>query len=490
MYVSYETTMENQEFERNREQAAERQQIQNRQQEAQRIGEVERRERNLQGWSWLQIFFSALMALLIARLSTKWYLTSNSGTPNFYPDMKFNSSTLYPTLYISDDETIITNRKMPFTSRVTSEPSNLHRYTGVILNKRLSVHNKMYFEVKITYRVIPGPETGLLFEIGFEDKEEIDKLLYLRNSWGTTYVRALTCGEDHTYICLTAHDGKNNYGTYKLSDSNTDKTFDLRLGFHINPDDDVIKVTYSFDNNKRPEKDIYRFISADIDENKWPVFAMYNPHKAEVTMELSNAKNLLFDKSTVHPMIYISDNGLKISNVATKTTSRMSYRQGQLQKYEGVIGNISFDTEEAKFQKWPNEVHFDIMLEYNVTSYVYNTFLFEIGMSRLKYIDKHWSIGPHRYSVSVFGNGCNSLKEICLYSEKDKIRKIIAVLSSSKVGTHFKDVANFAINFSQKTFSVTILSKTFVYHDVDFTEPMWPVFAMYKHSLDTLMALV
>lgn len=405
------------------------------------------------------------------------------------PDMKFNSTTLYPILYISDDDTVITNRKTPYTSRVSSGPSHLHRYTGVLMNKKLSMEENIYFEVKTTYESLLGQDLGLLFEIGFIDQSELDKNIYLERIPGTIFVRVQTCKDDKGYICLEGHDGRTVYQSFKLSLMEEYEEFDVRFGFYINPDEDVIRVTYSFDNNKIPDRDLYTFEEAGISDSMWPVFALYNPHKFEIHMELVNAKGLLFDSSTVHPMIYISDNGLEISNVATKTTRRVSYRDGQLQKYEGAIGDISFENEKTKYQKWPKKAQFRVLVEYNITRNVYATYLFEIGLSRLKDIDKSWSVGSHRYSISVFGHSCDNYKKVCLCSERDGIRKIVSKLSSSQVGTQFKGIITFLIDFSDRTVTITSDYSTVIFDNVDFTEPMWPVFALYKHIVDSKMAI-
>ena len=401
--------------------------------------------------------------------------------------MRFNSTTLYPALYISEDETTISNRQSEFTHRVTSGPTHLHRYTGVLLNKPLSVIQVMYIEVMVSYRALGGE--GILFEIGFEEREEIDKLLYLRENWGTIYVRVLTCSNGQG-VCISASDGKAVFDSYKLSDNSVDKWFDLRLGFHINPDDDSIKIVYSLDNEKAPKDTVYKFLNADINDNKWPVFASYNPHMFQVHMKLNNVKNMWFDSSTIHPMVYISENKLELSNVPTKTTSRLSFQKGQFQKYEGVVANQSFDIQSASANKWPMQIYFDVLVEYNVTQYLTdNICLFEIGLSRYKYIDKHWTVGLQRYAVTVFSKPSNKENEVRLIAVKDGVHTKIGTLSNSGIGVKFRGIVRISINFERSTVTVAVDSHSQVFHNVDLTEPLWPVFALYKHGVDSMMTL-
>lgn len=136
------------------------------------------------GWSWIHVVITAIIALLIARYAIRTYMKIDNHRHSA-PSMKYNSTTLYPALYISDDGKTITNRPTHFTQRISSGPTHLHRYTGVLLNKHLDVFQTMHIELVISYRVVSGDDGMILCEVGFEEREEIDKLLYLRNTWGT-----------------------------------------------------------------------------------------------------------------------------------------------------------------------------------------------------------------------------------------------------------------------------------------------------------------
>lgn len=401
--------------------------------------------------------------------------------------MKFNPKVMQPGLYISENGTVITNcKQMFFRRRISMEENQPKGYKGVTLNRTLSMDKKMYFEVKTSYKKDFSAETGLVFEIGFADLKDLDQNSYLRSTPGTIYIRVETCTNNDDFICLTGHDGRHKYESHQIYLIDESKTFDIRFGFNIKPREDVIEVTLSFNNTKPPNRCFCTFKDAGLHSKMWPVFGISDPNEFKISIKLVNAINLIFNTSKKHPMIFMSDDNREISNVEKKKRKGTGRNEDPF-KIPSVLANISLDIEKTEFQKWPNKVHFSVLLEYNISKPIDAYRLFEIGLVRLP-TEKY---RPKFPSISVIGETCENDNKVCLLASRNGFvkQRPLAKFSSTAIGSNFTGVITFSIDFSDRAITVTTEFSTVLFDNVDFTVPLWPMFALTKKDIDAKMTL-
>jgi len=197
--------------------------------------------------------------------------------------LEFDPHTINPILYLSNDNNILGNRKTDITPKqIIGEPNQLRKYYGLIGNTCFKDKTKVYYEVKIKYKIHTAlSSTNLILEIGLAQRDQIDINDFLgsvEKGWSFVLAR---CGTSNNVCIRAKHEGKLQinkfYGKNKLGLTVSDK-----FGILI----DRERNTFSLMSNKTV---IYTYQNVESDFDLCPVFGVHNKKKLDVRLQIINS---------------------------------------------------------------------------------------------------------------------------------------------------------------------------------------------------------
>ncbi|XP_069105309.1 uncharacterized protein [Argopecten irradians] len=203
------------------------------------------------------------------------------------PRFHMDPSTLHSLLYLSRDNLTLFNGGQDNTDDLIKGTDQSRVYKGVQGSSPITNTQKVYFEVEIFYRIKQTLDgNDLVFEIGLSKEDSIDERTVIAGQKGTWSIYAAT-NTNLQNINFEIHSNGSFEQLYELSDVTSGTEINSTLGFYVNRLDRVITV---IDINKNST--VYTFTDVDGNQDLWPVFGGYNPHKVSVRLRLNAQKDI------------------------------------------------------------------------------------------------------------------------------------------------------------------------------------------------------
>ncbi|VDI05352.1 Hypothetical predicted protein [Mytilus galloprovincialis] len=198
-------------------------------------------------------------------------------------DMRFSRRWLYKNVFISADNTIISNVQTIDTS--SSAEAQLQNYRGTISDLCVGKNELIYYEVYYTYTIVKAlTTTSLVLEVGLADRLKVDRYYYVgsNNVSGWSFHVARNADDNSIYVYTedpvhlkllgpfsTNTVGKKVHGKFKLSINRRRNEFSLRQN------DSIFHV----------------FKNVTSGGKLCPVFGVYNSNQIHVKLQLMNPRN-------------------------------------------------------------------------------------------------------------------------------------------------------------------------------------------------------
>lgn len=116
-----------------------------------------------------------------------------------------------------------------------------------------------------------------------------------------------------------------------------------------------------------------------------------------------------FDASVSHLTMEVSGDGKLMKMKTMKQRTGLNYREpeaGRFKNYKGTVATKSFNK--------PGLFYWEVLIQYKVLKLIRQTMLFEMGLARKEYIDKHHTIDGYPYAWAVSARGCHICGKVCL----------------------------------------------------------------------------
>lgn len=385
------------------------------------------------------------------------------------PVFHMNSSSLHTELYLLEQDTSLSN----YAQDGWNMEKQLKKYKGIISKQPLDSHTDTSFEIGFTYLVLSRVlNNQVLLQIGIAHRSLIDFDLTLGNHKYAWSISVAGC--DDNYLCLVAENDGKKMEEVKISENVVNSTSSKKLIFQYSPINAFLIVSINV-----VTKEFITFRNIMIQEEMWAALAVYNPALAETTVA---SLNLELDFTTLHRVVFISDDERCISNVQLTDSYQTRNRKGNLERYRGVVGDIQFS---SKFLEiYPQ--YFEVVIETDVFALHLRTneFFFEIGFTRHQLVDSGTMLKYFNSTWSVCATLCRKSKyHVCLQTWENKLLRKewdIFQLGRSKI---FKDITvlGFVIDIELQT--ITIIRRGQRKHidkfsGVPFDEGVFPVFGV------------
>ncbi|CAG2238859.1 unnamed protein product [Mytilus edulis] len=198
--------------------------------------------------------------------------------------MRFSRTALHKNMFISADNTIISNVLTNDTS--SSADAQLKNYKGTISDHCVGDNELIYYEVNYTYTILKAlTGRNLVLEIGLAERSKVDQYHYGGNNnvsaW--SFNLAKRSNIDSVYFFAQDHRfdqkisgpfskttvGTNIHGKFKLFINRR------RNEFLMTQDDSIIHV----------------FKNVTSTGKLCPIFGVYNPYRVHVKLQLMNPRN-------------------------------------------------------------------------------------------------------------------------------------------------------------------------------------------------------
>ncbi|XP_076097996.1 uncharacterized protein LOC143068104 isoform X5 [Mytilus galloprovincialis] len=187
-----------------------------------------------------------------------------------------------------------------------------------------------------------------------------------------------------------------------------------------------------------------------------------------------------FDVLTVHEEREVSIDGKTLRNRKTGNPSSSTVvGPNQLKQYKGIIGNYFFQQ--------PGKYYYEVDVTFNIIQPLEQTWLvFELGLSRKEDIDKHHTVERHEFARSFY---------VARYPEDGKLSqefwhnrdlKAIIPLCDNSPGLTVEMTYGILINTATGKITIADVKrekKLYTFTDVDFSQPLFPVFGTYNSDL-------
>lgn len=190
-----------------------------------------------------------------------------------------------------------------------------------------------------------------------------------------------------------------------------------------------------------------------------------------------------FNASVCHSSIEIyGDKKVMQSKQVTKETAiYKTIESGRLINYRGTLGTKPLNRHDQSY--------FEVAIQFRVLKLIRQTLVFEIGVSKLEFVDQHYTIDCHPYAWSVSARGCHICGKVCLQTWHNS-----QLLSHNAISPRTPTPANTVIRL-QYGFLLDVPRRHLIVIDVknskmvfkftnlvisEYSDPLWPVFGIYN----------
>ena len=216
-------------------------------------------------------------------------------------------------MFLNADNTRLSNNVKPstwFSTDETQGKNRLRKYKGVVGTIPIDKKDPISFTVGINvYLNEAVPDNKLLFQFGICQKDIIDSSNTLgphKEAWSVSAV-----GCEGKYICLLSQHDDRVFNSNPLYDNRPRTKFSAKFKLYRQ-----LQTTQLLVERMPDTKIVANFFGVDFALPLWPVFAVFNPKLANVSLTLvDDGSNTRFDLPTMHSRLYVSEDRQTIANV-------------------------------------------------------------------------------------------------------------------------------------------------------------------------------
>ncbi|XP_061180240.1 uncharacterized protein LOC133188769 [Saccostrea echinata] len=423
---------------------------------------------------WSGLTFAVLLGLLYL-LNKRMKGTANVVCPSFF----MNSTTLHPELHLSEMDTVLSNYKI---SEINSEneEKQFKRFKGVVSKNPLNRHKNSIFEVGFTFDVIADVGNNqVLFQVGVAKRDLVDLDATLGIHEQAWSIAAVGC--ENQYICLIAQSDGKDIEKLPISENKINSTVSKKIIFQCIPSKKILMVSIN-----TPEHKFVQFEDIALNKDLRSALAIYNPTLARTTLTVLQTSSLELDITTLHRLIFMSEDNNTISNFKVNEKFTRRNNRGNLIKYKGVIGDVQFN---RKFYTGLPE-YFEVIAAVDVIAYDTGTqgYIFEIGFTRQHLVDRGNTIRYLATGWVICAKRCKQDRNaICLQTWHDGQMKEEFSIYNLGRSKRYKDeiVLGFVLDSNRGTIKFSKRSpKKHIgsFNNVPFSKGIYPVFGIDYHQ--------
>lgn len=200
--------------------------------------------------------------------------------------MRFSRTYLHKNIFISADNTIISN--VHTIDTLSSDDAQLQNYEGTISNMCVGNNELIYYEVNFTYTILKTITTDTLFlEIGLAEHSKVDKnySVAFQNVGGWSFFVGKT--KDSDKINLYSHTGSSRQILKSVSDFTAGTKVQGKFKLFINRRRNEFSL-------RQDESIVHVMTDATSSVKLCPVFGMYNNQWVHIKLQLMNPRNYTY----------------------------------------------------------------------------------------------------------------------------------------------------------------------------------------------------
>ncbi|XP_063399222.1 uncharacterized protein LOC134683842 [Mytilus trossulus] len=201
-------------------------------------------------------------------------------------DMKFSRTALHANVFISADNTIISN--VPTIDTSNSPDAQFQNYRGTIADICVGDKELIYYEVNYTYTIVkPITAYALVLEVGLAERSKVDRSVYVGNENVSGW--SFHLATDSTVKSVNLYSRKADY--HKVWESFSNDTVGTKVHGRF-------KLFINRRRNHfalRHDGSIFHvFNNVTSSAKLCPVFAVYAPNSVHVKLQLMNPRNFTY----------------------------------------------------------------------------------------------------------------------------------------------------------------------------------------------------
>lgn len=193
-----------------------------------------------------------------------------------------------------------------------------------------------------------------------------------------------------------------------------------------------------------------------------------------------------FDASIAHASVDISPDGKLMKMRPLRQRNDLRFRESEargrrLKNYKGTIATKSFNK--------AGLIYWECVVQYKVLRLIRQTMLFEMGLARHEYVDKHYTVDGYPYAWAISARGCHICGKVCLQTWHNGQLMTHNPLSNRTVTPpnivvrlHY----GFLLDATKRHWIIVDLkTKKVIFHFKnlvmsEMSDPLFPVFAIYN----------
>ncbi|VDI14705.1 Hypothetical predicted protein [Mytilus galloprovincialis] len=312
-----------------------------------------------------KVFIPIMILIAMAMLPANMFISSNyfvNSTFNTKPESSFVCRSF-------DNKTVST---IPDSySRTCGSKDAFFKYKGVFADKEFISYKSHNLDLVVRFQehfLADSDYEGLvLFEFGMTPKSVNTGYLFESSILTLT---AYSCRNVYS-VCISIDNGRNNplsLNNIFIAEGNSNY-MKGKFTIRIRPERGII----SFISKTVEPILLYKFTNVLIESSLFGVFAMYEREKISVSMSLSTDNSIQFDRSTLHPSLYISSDNKTFSNRPTSYT-RLNERKNNRYVYAAPLLTASYE-----------HIYTVVNIEFtHIDGLKHGTKMFEIGVGSNK----------------------------------------------------------------------------------------------------------
>ncbi|XP_063399262.1 uncharacterized protein LOC134683887 [Mytilus trossulus] len=201
-------------------------------------------------------------------------------------DMRFSRTYLHKNLFISADNTIISNVHIIDTTH--SADAQLQNYKGTISDMCVGNNELMYYEVNYTYTIVNKlSANNLVLEVGLAERSKVDRYFYVGTSNVSGWSFHLARGSVVDNVYLYSQDTDYNRVLESISNNIVGTKVHGKFMFFVNRRRNEFSL-------KQDESIFHIFKNVTSHVKLCPVFAVYGSSSVNVKLQLMNPRNFTY----------------------------------------------------------------------------------------------------------------------------------------------------------------------------------------------------
>ncbi|KAK3094530.1 hypothetical protein FSP39_002941 [Pinctada imbricata] len=352
---------------------------------------------------------------------------------------------------------------------------NFKGVAGSVVSGNLEEYS---FSVGINYKLLDRIEDEkLLFQVGLSHFDSIDESVAIgiqKTAWSLSGI-----GCEDKYVCLASETAGQRLKATPISENKPKTKLSLKLTVN------VFKIKGRIVMKMMPSNQIVGdFDNVDFTTATVPVFGVYNPTLANVTMKiLGDDPDVSFDFTQMHSSLYVSDDQKVIANSRQSSSFIGGNSVHKFQKYLGVMGDIFFSSRKY-VADLPYFYEVVVSIDFYKSLLGRDDFIFQTGLIKLHQADKHKRLQLNHNGAIVELVRCSqSFSDTCIKAWNRG--NLIQTTELHKLGLrdHIETILYLTIKLFPKESKIRISlrhprKRLATFNNIDFSQPLFPVFGL------------